>query len=87
MQMAFKLNAFLEEDGLRKPFHVKISNPSKTAEENDYFCLVYAPALFKEKKKIYGADAAQAQALALEFIISLIGDRRVVAKNGKLIRL
>jgi len=82
MQMIFELDAFLEENGLRKPFQVRISCPSKSAGQNEYFCQVYAPSLFQDEKKIYGVDESQAQTLAMEFIISLIGNRRVVDKNG-----
>jgi hypothetical protein len=76
-----EIDAFLEDDGQLEPLHIKISAPVKTDDQPDYSCLVHAPSLFGQDKKIYGIDRDQAKSLAVAFVRSLLDDKRVVDSN------
>jgi hypothetical protein len=83
----FELHAFVEDGSTRKPFYLRISEPSKASDAQDYFCRVHAPALLGEDKNIFGVDEVQAKALAFDFIRSLLIDKRLVDKRGEAIEL
>lgn len=87
MQKPYEVNAFIEEDGTRKPFYLRVSAPAKTPGENDYYCLIHAPNLFERDKKIFGVSEEQAQQLALEFVKQMLGERRVFDKDGNQMKL
>lgn len=82
MLKPYEMNAFIEEAGVRKPFHLRISEPNRTPGEDDYFCLVHAPCLFARDKKIFGINEQQAHKLALEFIEQMLGERKLFNANG-----
>ncbi len=82
-----ELKAFIEEKGQRRPFCLKISEPYETTGEQDYYCRVHAPELLKEDKDIFGVDKEQARLLALEFVKSLLSDKRLVDEKGQSITL
>jgi hypothetical protein len=82
----YEVNAFIEERGTRKPFYLRVSEPTKTPGEDDYHCLIHAPNLFERDKKIFGVSEEQAQQLALEFVKQMLGERRVFDKSGNQIK-
>lgn len=49
---------------LSNPFELSVSLP-KQVDTGEYACVVDCPFLFLDKKRIYGATAEQAMALAL----------------------
>jgi hypothetical protein len=79
----YQLDAFLEESGQRVPFHLRISAPEKTQDEDDYFCRVHAPTLFADDKEIFGIDEEQARELALQFVRSMLAGKKLVDQNGR----
>ena len=87
MIYSYEISAFLDENGKVRPFYLRISGPVQDIEGGDYFCSVHAPALFSEDKKIYGADEKQAQDLALQFVKQMLGNKRLIDKDGNLIDL
>ena len=84
---AFELDAFVEGEGAEKPFHLRISEPEKAADAEDFFCRVSAPDLFATDKEIFGATAQQAEAVALDFVRSLLQGKRLVDAHGNEIDL
>jgi len=83
----YTIDAFIEDGGNRKPFHLRVSEPNKTEGEEDYYCLVHAPALFKDDKKIFGVNEKQARELALQFIKQMVGDKKLIDKDGQDVQL
>jgi len=77
-----ELHAFLEDDGKRKP-HIRVSIPAKTQGQQDYFCLVHAPLVLGQDRRIFGVDPDQARSLAVGFIKSLLENKKVVDGDGK----
>jgi hypothetical protein len=82
-----ELRAFLEEDGIRKPLAIKILAPSGTEDEQDYFCIVHAPLLLDQDKKIFGVDRGQASSLSISFIKLLLENKKVSGEDGMLLNL
>jgi hypothetical protein len=82
MTQDYVVDGFLEDDGQRTPFHLRISAPQKTKGEDDYFCRVHAPGLFSNDKQIFGGNEAQASELALQFVKSMIGGKKLVDQKG-----
>lgn len=87
MAYLHELNAFIEEDGQKKPFVLTITNPEKVQGEDDYICIIHAPVLFKRDKSIYGVDAQQAAELSIKFVNDLLSDRQLVDESGNLVPL
>ncbi len=83
----FELHAFIDDDGTTKPFYLRISQPSKVADAEDYVCRVHAPDLFKNDKEIFGVDKAQAETLAFDFVRSVLGTKRLLNEKGEVIKL
>jgi len=77
-----ELHAFLEEDGIRNPLAIKILAPSKRRDEQDYFCVVHAPLLLDQDKKIFGVDPGQASSLSVSFIKLLLENKKVLGDDG-----
>ena len=77
-----ELHAFLEEDGIRKPLAIKIPTLSKTEDEQGYFCIVRAPLLLDQDKKIFGVDPGQASSLSVSFIKLLLENKKVFGDDG-----
>jgi hypothetical protein len=75
------IDAFVEGDEQREPLHIRVLSPNRT-DQSDYFCLVCAPSLIGQDKKIYGIDQDQAKSLAVGFVKILLKDKRVVDSNG-----
>jgi hypothetical protein len=82
-----ELRAYLEKDGTREPFYLRISEPQSVADAEDFSCLVHAPLLFKSDKTIFGIDAQQAWDLAVQFVESLLDGRRITDSAGQPIKL
>ena len=87
MPTLLEIDGFLETDGAKEPFSARITAPKATGKTREYSCSVHAQVLFKKDKQIFGIDAAQAQALAIQFLKSMLEGRRLVGKDGKPIDL
>jgi hypothetical protein len=78
-----ELRAILEEDGSRSPVAIKILAPFRPEDEQGYFCIVHAPLLLDQDKKIFGADPRGKQAsLSVSFIKLLLENRKVLVDDG-----
>jgi hypothetical protein len=80
----FELNAFwTDQESRRKPLYVRISAPEPVPGEIDCYCLVHAPSIFREDKRIFGIDQEQAAELAVKFIRSMLEDKHIANINGR----
>jgi hypothetical protein len=52
MSATLELSVYLEKDGTRQPFYLRISEPRSVAGAEDFSCLIHAPLLFKSDKTI-----------------------------------
>lgn len=84
---SFEFSGFIEADGKTVPFYLRISEPMRNEGEEDYFCRVHAPLLFRRDKDIYGTDQEQAYELAFDFVRRILANRRPVDKNGRPVKL
>ena len=80
----YELNAFIEGSGDtgRTPFQLRISEPVKSENAEDWFCTVHAPFLFTKDKRIFGVSGDQARALAIDFVRELLRGKRLVDAHG-----
>jgi hypothetical protein len=83
----YTIDAFIEDGGNFKPFHLRVSEPNRTEGQEDYYCVVHAPALFKGDKTIFGVSEEQARELALHFVKQMVGDKKLIDKAGKNVQL
>jgi hypothetical protein len=77
-----EIQAFLEEHEIRKPLAIEILAPSRTEEVQDYFCVVHAPLLLDQDKKIFGVDPEQASSPSVRFINLLLENKKVIGDDG-----
>jgi len=82
MANILEIEGFLEDGAVREPFVAYITAPSCLGKQQEYFCSVDAPALFKKDKRILGINAAQAQELAVQFLESMLEGKRLTDKSG-----
>ncbi len=82
MKNIYEINAFWDEAGDIRPFHLTISEPTLDSQCNDFYCRIHAPALFEKDKDIYGVDEAQAVKLAAEFVTRMLSSRRLTDIHG-----
>ena len=77
------IDCFIEDGGKIFPFSLKISKPTQNESlEDEYYCQVDAPYLFKTPKNIAGIDEKQSLELAKQFIETLIEGKKLIDKNG-----
>ena len=81
------MDLFVDEDGHRTPFPVRVSIPVPGETSEDYYCVVSAPRLFSKEKSIFGGDALQARSLALQFLADMARGKRLVDAMGKQVDL
>lgn len=77
-----ELDGFLESNNERSRLYVRIYSPEEDQEQQNYFCLVHAPALLNGDKKIYGINSDQARSLARGFIKALLQDKIATDETG-----
>jgi len=87
MSGTIELNGYVEKDGTIQPFYLRISEPRRSADAEDFSCLIHAPMLFNADKTIFGADAAQARSLAVQFVQSMLDSRTITDGAGNPIEL
>jgi hypothetical protein len=78
MKRELEIKGFTLEKSDKEPFYLRIFEPVKTSDEDDYSCRIHCPSLFKRDKTIFGVNEDQAYDLAIEFIKNLLGDKRIV---------
>jgi hypothetical protein len=81
MEKRIDFYGFLLDGSKKTPFHVSVYRPVKS-DNDDYFCKIRCEELFRKDKKIFGVDEVQAYELAIEFIVSVLGDRKITDDKG-----
>jgi hypothetical protein len=87
MATEYELSAILEDDTGKHNFHLRISAPFIGETGGDYYCVVHAPLLFKNDKRIYGIDKEQASQLAYEFIKRMLSGKKLFDEAGQVVVL
>jgi hypothetical protein len=77
MNWIHEIDTFIKKDNKKLRLRLRISAPIYNKSDNDYYCLIDAPKLFHEKKKIYGADKEQAKSLALTFANNILSEKNI----------
>jgi hypothetical protein len=75
-------------DNLFSPFRLSVSQP-KQANTGEYVCVVDCPFVFPDEKRIYGATAEQAMALALWLVDDQLQHREcvLIGEDGTAVKL
>ena len=79
------ISAFLEYEKENIPFSLKITQPIKSSDSEDYYCCIHAPFLFEGVKKVFGIDKAQASELSIQFVRNLLAGKKIVKVDGGII--
>lgn len=82
MKKELEIRGFTLEKLKREPFYLRIFEPVRIDNEDDFCCCIHCPSLFKRDKTIFGVNESQSYELAIEFIISILGDKKIVDNNG-----
>ena len=77
-----------KSDGSLSPFHLTVSRPAQ-AGTGEFTCHVDCPSVFIAEKKIHGANAKQATALALWLVQDQLQYQKcaLIGEDGKELKL
>ena len=82
MNNPYYLSAFIDEQGQRRPFSLKIEGPFATATSRDFYCRVESPELLGQDFNVYGDSDRQTKELALKFVEICLRDKKVFDAEG-----
>lgn len=82
MNNPYYLTAFIDQQGQRLPFSLKIEGPFATSEQRDFYCRVESPELLGKEFNIYGNSGRQTKELALKFVEICLRDQKVCDAEG-----
>jgi len=86
MNNPYYLTAFIDEQGQRRPFSLKIEGPFPTLENRNFYCRVESPELLGQDFNIYGDSDSETRELALKLVeICLRGKKVCDAKGNALV--
>jgi hypothetical protein len=74
--------AFIDEQGQRLPFSLKIEGPFSTSEYRDFYCRIESPELLGKEFNVYGNSVRQSKELALQFVEICLKDKKVYDTEG-----
>jgi len=83
----YYLTAFIDEQGQRRPFSMKIEGPFATPENKDFYCRVESPELLGQGFNIYGDSGSETKELALKFVEICLKDEKIYDAEGKAVVL
>ena len=72
----------VDDTGVKTGVDISVSEPKKSEQANDYFCLVEATPLIAGGKKIYGVNEEQALKVSFEFLNAILKDKKILDKDG-----
>jgi hypothetical protein len=82
MNNSYYLTAFIEEQGQRRPFSLKIEGPFATSEYRDFYCRVESPELLGKEFNVFGDSGRRTKELALQFVKVCLKDKKVYDSEG-----
>lgn len=77
----------ISKEGIKKRIKLRLSEPIQSTKHEDFFCLVSFKGLFNSDKRAYGSDAAQARALSIDLVRSILQDYEIRSPDGQLISI
>ena len=82
MSDPYYLTAFIDEQGQRRPFSVKIEGPFATSEKRDFYCRVQSPELLGQEFNVYGNSGNRTKELAFKLIEFCLRGKKVYDAEG-----
>ena len=83
MDNPYYLTAFIDEQGQRRPFSLKIEGPFATSQNRDFYCRVESLELLGQDFNVYGDSGSETKVLALKFVEICLKDKKVYDLEGK----
>lgn len=82
MSNPYYLTAFIDEQGQRRPFSLKIVGPFATSGNMDFYCRIESLELLDKEFTIYGDSGSQTKEQALKFVEFCLKDKKVYDAEG-----
>jgi len=82
MNNPYYLTAFIDEQGQRRPFSLKIEGPFATLENSQFYCRVESPELLGKDFNVYGESGSKTKELALKFVEIFLKGKKVCDAEG-----
>ncbi len=82
MNNPYYVTAFIDEQGQRRPFSLKIEGPFATSDYKDFYCRIESPELLGKEFNVYGYSGKQTKELALQFVEICLKDKKVYDAEG-----
>ena len=82
MNNSYYLTAFIDEQGQRRPFSLKIKGPFATSKNRDFYCRVESLELLGQDFNVYGESGSETKELALKFVEICLKDKNVYDAKG-----
>jgi len=82
MNTPYYLTAFIDEQGQRRPFSLRIDGPFATSGNMDFYCRIESPGLFDRDFNVYGDSKNQTKEQALKFVEFCLKDKKVYNAEG-----
>jgi hypothetical protein len=83
----YYVTAFIEDQGQRRPFSLRIEGPFETAESNEFYCRIESPELLGKEFNVYGENGSQTKELALKFVEICLQGKKVYNADGNTLEL
>lgn len=77
----------ISKEGIKKRIQLKISEPVQSTKHEDFFCFVSFKGLFNSDKRAYGFDAAQARALSIDLVRTVLQDYEIRTPDGQIVSI
>jgi len=87
MDKLLEIKGFLSDGLTKKCLYLRIDKPVQIQDTGDYYCRIHCPVFFKTHKDIFGIDEHQAYDLAVSFIKSILGGRKMIDRHSKEIKI
>ncbi len=82
MNNPYYLTAFIDEQGQRRPFSLRIDSPIATSGNMDFYCRIESPELLDRDFNVYGDSKNQTKEQALKFVEFCLKDKKVYNAEG-----
>jgi hypothetical protein len=87
MNTSYYLTAFIDEQGQRRPFSLKIEGPFATPENRDFYCRIESLELLGKDFNVYGDSKTQSKEQAFKFVEICLRDKKIYDAKGNTLTL
>ena len=87
MDTSYYLTAFIDEQGQRRPFSLKIKGPFATPKDRDFYCRIESLELLGKDFNVYGDSETQSKEQAFKFVEICIRDKKIYDAKGNTLTL